>query len=490
MFPAEPQWFRAIAKLMSTLLTSAGLVACADSSHHSPAEQDLAASVGSVVITSQDIDLAWRRVAPPNTPPQLITAQRKAILADWVRMEALAQRALEDRLDEREQFKTEAVLAQRRTLALQVEREAQASAPGVTPIQVRMVIERNPLAFARRQYLTIEELTFTTPADPLVGMLIEAGRRGDSFESLEQTLKQSGVVAQRSVFTAGTGQLRPELVTSLLAAKPGEALVSKRGSGEMQVLVLRSAIPAPLIEEAATLAATALLNSQIQQRAVKQRVDQVVSETAISYFGEFSEPQLPATIGSESQRTPGLEDVPSFGGTEASSPALPTGLAQPITWKRWRSPGLAAFLIMASALAFLLWVMVVRRWVGSLWLPILWPHRDPHPPSLLVLIAQHVVGRSTQLFDLNTWMNNMLMLAPALISAAMFWQQIQISLNRLDAWIVAGCVGTGLFLGMCSAHAFGKSRWRTATRNRLWLPVFVFSILLALAACGALLMFA
>lgn len=458
------------------LLVSAALTACSDTVPDAPSQQDVVAKVGDLAITRSELDQALQRIAEPGKPPEFAAAQRQAVLADWVRMEALAQRALKDRLDEGALFQAEAAAAQRRALALQVEREAQAKAPSVTPKQVRLVIEGYPLAFRERQFLTIEELLFPVPAEPLLSELMEAGQRRDSFDSLQRLLRQSKVVPHRRVYTAGTDQLRPDLITALLAAKPDEALVGRQGPQQMQVMVLRMATPAPLDDEAATLAASAMLNAQLRQRAVQQRIAQVVSESPITYYGEFLEPEaLTKDLG-----------VP-----QAAKPGLPQGLVPPVGWKRWRLPGLAGLLTVASALALLLWVMVVRKWVGSLWLPGLWPmRRAKHRPSLAVLVAQRVLAQSAQRFELKTWLSSGLLLVPALVGAATFWQQLQTSLVWLDAWIVVGCVGAGLLLGLPAAYAFAKSGWRTATRQRLWLPVLLASLALLLVTRAALVVFA
>ena len=473
------------------LLGLLGLTACGDKAPDEPTQQDLVAMVGDVAITRHELDLAWQRVAAPDTAPELAAEQRKAILADWVRMEALAQRAQKDGLDEGAHFQAEAAAAQRRALALQVEREAQAKAPSVTPRQVRRVIEGYPLAFRERQFLTIEELLFPAPAEPLVSGLVEAGQRGDSFDSLQRLLREANVVPHRRVYSAGTDQLRPDLITALLAAKPGEAVVGRHGAQQMQIMVLRVATAAPLVDEAATLAATSVLNAQLRQRVVQQRVAQVVSASPITYFGEFVAPEAPATPASQPTSATALALAPDFGDAEGLKAGLPQGLAQPVGWKRWRVPGLAGLLTVASAVALLLWVMVVRHWVGSLWLPVIWPWRRARQrPSLAVLLAQHVLKQSAQRFELKAWLGSWLLLAPALLGAATFWQQVQTSLVWLDAWIVAGCVGTGLLLGLPAAYIFAQSRWRTATRQRLWLPVLLASAALVLVTRVALLVFA
>lgn len=475
--------------LGTTAIGVALLAGCGNPAEEKPDPQALVARVGKVAITRQDLDHAWQRVAAPDTPPALVVAQRQAILADWVRMEALAQRAQADQLDTRPAFEAEAAAAQRRVLALQVEREAQAKAPVITPKQVRLVIEGSPWAFKDRKLLTIEELTLALPPEPLASQLVQAGQQGERFEAIEQRLNQAGVVAQRRVYTAGTDQIRPPLLQPLLTAKPGEALVGHAGPDKLQIMVVRVATPAPLGDEAATKTATAVLNAQLRQLAVQQRVQQVVAQTPIEYFDEFAANvgagQAAANLPPSSARA----QAPDFAALDAGTmAALPQGLTEPNPWARWRLPGLAGLLVAASALALLLWVMVVRHGVGTLWLPVLWPRRRARStPSLAVLLAQQVLKRSAERLVFKTRLTRWLQSAPALAAWVLLWPALQSALDRLGPWVVAACMVAGLMLGLLAAHAFARSRWRTATRHRLWLPVLLVALPLALVSRGALL---
>jgi EpsD family peptidyl-prolyl cis-trans isomerase len=475
---------------LSAFLAVASVSGCGGSSSDGPDPQALVALVGDVAITRQDLDLAWQRMAPTDTPPALVTAQRQAMLADWVRMEALAQRALADRLDIRPVYEAELAAAQRRVLALQVERQAQAQAPTVTPKQVRLVIERSPWAFNDRQLLTLEELSLPVPAEPLASQLVRAGQQGERFENIEHLLTQANVVPQRRVYTAATDQLRPQLLQPLLTAKPGEALVGRMGPNLLQIMVVRAATPAPLGDEAATAAATAVLNAQLRQRAVQQRVQQVVEQTPIEYFGEFAKV---ADVGSSADKPPAsyaLAQAPDFADADAGTAvALPQGLTEPRPWARWRLPAVAGLLATAGALALLLWVMVVRHAVGTLWLPVVWPlRRAGSSTRLAVLLAQHVLRQSKVRLPIKTRLTRWFQWAPAVAAGVMLWLTLHSALDRLGPWWVAVCVGTGLVLGLLAAQAFARSRWRKATRQRLWLPVLMVALALALVSRAAQLM--
>jgi EpsD family peptidyl-prolyl cis-trans isomerase len=465
------------------------LCACVAHASDAPIQSDVVAKVGNVPITRQELDLAWGRMAPPDTPPEQASAQKRALLAERVRLEALAQRAQAENLDAGPTYEAELVSARRRILASLVERKAVAGAPEVTPAQVRMVIEGSPWAFRDRQLLTIEELTLPLPPEPLASQLVQAAQHGEGFEHIEGLLNQAHVVPQRRVYTAGTDQLRPQLLRPLLAAKPGEALVGRMGPNQLQIMVMRLATPAPLDDEAATAAATAVLNAQLRQRAVQQRVQQVVAQTPIEYFGEFAKAAQPEAAEQPVEPASGLELAPDFAGGDAGAKtALPGGLAKPEPWSRWRLPGVAGLLVAASALALLLWVMVVRLWVGTLWMPVVWPRRRAgSSPGLAVLLAQHVLRQKGGLqpkIRLFRWIQ----LTPVLAAGLMFWPLLQSGLDRLGPWVVAACAGAGLVLGLLAAHAFALSRWRTATRQRLWLPVLLVALFLALISRAALLL--
>lgn len=452
------------------------------------AQSEVVAKVGNVSITRQVLDLAWERMAPPDSTPEKAAVQRKALLAELVRMEALAQRAEADNLDSSPTYVAELVVAQRKVLASLVERRVVANAPTVTPAQVRMVIESNPQAFRDRQLLTIEELTIPLPGEPLRTQLVDASQQGESFQSMEKRLEQAQVRPLRRVYTVGSDQLKIELLKSLMDAKADEAVMVKRGSDQLQIMVMRTSTPAPLTDESATLIATAKLNAQLRQHAIQQHIQKVLNETDIAYFGEFTQltHAVPAATDAATSAPP--NQIAALSVNDAANKALPQEQSQSSLIKRWRRVILAGLVVAAGALAMLQWVMMVRQWIGTLWLPFIWPQRRPkHSPTLAAMWAKHFLARSNQRFTLQQRLHGWLVMSPALLSAVMFWRQLQDAQALLSSWKLALCLGTGLLLGVGASHVFARSRWRAATRLRLWLPLWLVSLgLLTVTGIAAL----
>jgi peptidyl-prolyl cis-trans isomerase C len=91
---------------------------------------------------------------------------------------------------------------------------------------IRNYIANNPLQFARRQRITLDQLSFTPPKDQRkLAPLAQA----HSLEAAAAMLRSMGIAATRSQGSLDTGQTAPDVAAQIDRAPPGEPILLPQG---------------------------------------------------------------------------------------------------------------------------------------------------------------------------------------------------------------------------------------------------------------------
>lgn len=100
------------------------------------------------------------------------------------------------------------------------------SVPMPADEDIRNYIANNPLQFARRQRLTLDQLSFPAPRDQRkLAPLAQA----HSLEAAAAMLQSMGIAATRGQGTIDTGQTEPEVAKQIDRAPPGEPILLPQG---------------------------------------------------------------------------------------------------------------------------------------------------------------------------------------------------------------------------------------------------------------------
>lgn len=485
---------RACSRPLLPALLLCVLVACTEDLPTAAPDVEVVATVGDRNITSAELEHVLRQRSLETDSAPVAVERRRAVLADLVRMEAMAQLATVRGWDEDPALAIEARIAARRALAAETERRTLRALPPPTAEQIRRFIDDNPHAFGARQWLTFEELSLPLPDAELMSALDRALRAGASFEALARRLHDAQLTPTRRVSGAGTEQLPRALVKALVDAGPDKPQILRGMPDRLTVMVLRAATPAPIVDAEAERVAFGLVQDLQRRHAAQQQIQQAVDAVSIEYHGEFADDFIDKLDDERAEAAARAADAPgasaaSQGETTASDTGTANRTAQgttPLPLPAGRATAdrpavgdtlrVAAGLAVGAAFVLLTLLMALRHELGKLWLPRVGSSRAPEAP-LLPLSVLYETARQTGLHAYN----------PSFWSGAgrpllwLAWLTGLVSLSLLVSrqWaglglgVTAASLAIGLVLGVLAAYAFARSPWRTSTRRRTWLPVLL-----------------
>lgn len=439
----------------------------------------VAAEVNGVKILRKEVDYIYsRQPIPPNLPPEAVLARKRAILAEMVRAEVLAQKAVSNKLDKTPDYEIEMDLARRSLLASKVERQILGTVQRVTAQQALDYVNTNPRLFAERQLLTLEVMNLSTPDESLLDRLDKASNDGAGFETMERLIREAKGNSQRKVSQTTSETLPPELLKTL-TTKPFKTVVIKFNDNKQRgmVMLVRSATPAPLTgNEAVNVAGNLLQNRQLQATRVNS-VNALVNASAINYFGLYK----------------GVE----AGGETSLDAELVGASIYKATISRSTKIAIAASLAAASSLLVLLLLSSWRYWTGNnrrtaapVWLqriPLLSklvPQQQAGEALEQALAASSSRGRKADV----AWYGKLLTLLCLTGCAVLLWLQTTQALSHLPKWVMSAAGGAGLVFGLMLAWLWLRSKLAELGRKRRWIPVPVLGLLTAGASASGMLL--
>lgn len=202
------------------------LAACGKKSDQATSKGQVVAHVGNEVVTTQELENEFRLAnVPPDKQkdPELV----KRVLSELVVRKYLLQQALAAKLDRepgvlldllrsREQVLENAFLA----------RSVASKAPGKADVD--KYIANNPLKFADRKLLSVEQIGF--PLGPTSQSVIDANKDAKSLDEIDRQLTSAGIPHSRQMGALSSGDLQQDFYNSIEAKKADDVFFVRAGS--------------------------------------------------------------------------------------------------------------------------------------------------------------------------------------------------------------------------------------------------------------------
>ena len=440
----------------------------------------VAAEVNGAKIMRKEVDYLYSLQSAPNLPPEAVLAHKRAILAELVRVEVMAQRAAASKLDQAPDFAMEMAMARRNLLAEKVDRQILGTARQVTSQQALDFVNANPRLFAERQLLTMEVMNLSTPDEALLDRLDQASNDGAGFERMERLVREAKGNSQRRVMQT-TSETLPAELQQALTSKPFKPTVIKFDSDKQRgmVMLVRSATPAALTgSEAVNVAGNLLQRRQLQAARINS-INALVNAAEIHYFGLYKEVKA--------------------GGASSLDADLVGGSVYAAPLSRAQKTGIAASISVASGLLVLLLLTSWHYWTGNSrkyavpnWLqgmPLLGKLVPPEPAGQALAQALALASESSDSSKAGAaWYGKLLVLLCVAGCAGLLWLQSAWALSRLSPWVMAVAAAAGLAFGLLLAWIWLRSKLAEPERKPRWLPIPVLGLLTATASAAGMML--
>ncbi|ACF42894.1 hypothetical protein [Pelodictyon phaeoclathratiforme] len=304
--------------------------------------------------------------------------------------------------------------------------------------------------------LVYEEVIIQGVNVPFLQSLNASVGKGASLTALLDNVKNKSIPFRRTTRTLASDQIEPAILKILSTARANVPVVMRVEDKFSMMLMLHTIVPIPLEGQAAEQAAANLINAQQRNIVFTQKMTEVVDASKISYFGEFK-PDAPGTKGKQQAIT------------------LPTPDPARATSKMYRQIRFAALLSFSFTVAMLLLTasMCIQR--GTLWLPRLWPARKketPMPYDYDVYMTSHIVELT------------LIAIAVSVLSALGY--HLYLLWSIIPFWMMAVAIITGILVGTGSSRIFALQFVQRTMERFHWIPVVVFSLLIAATVFGTM----
>lgn len=407
----------------------------------------VAAVVNGVEITQREVNYLYQRSAAPNASPEAAQNQRRAILADLVRSELLAQKARAMKLDKAPDFTLAMYDARRKVLAGLAQKELVSQVSPVTSEVAREIVANNPRLFANRKFLVYDEVLIPGVDEPLLKALNEKADNGASLNQLLDELNAKKIRFRRATRAVASDQIQPAILEVLSRAKPGNPLVARVGDKFSMLLMLDSIVPVPLVGDAATQTAQMMLMAQKRNAAISKEMATMLNSAKISYFGEYAE---------------------KYDGNRKLS-ALPTpdkSVATKSVYRKFVFGGIISVSFISAMMLLTASMQILR---GEAWLPRLWPdskkgdeerspYEEPYSAYLFEKLYVLLIGLAA--------------IAGLVFELLTFWP-------LLPVWGSIVAVVSGVLLGTLSSQILGMDKVQNWPQKVHLLLVAVFAMPIA-----------
>ena len=320
----------------------------------------VAAVVNGVEITNGEIEYFARNSVPPGADKAETIRQKKAILANLVRMELLAQNAQKMGLDKDPDFTLALYEARRQVLAGMAESKLVKEVKPVTPETANSLVANNPRIFSGRKLLVYDEILIQGVDVPFLESLISMNEKGATEEQLIEMLNSKKKVFQKSTRSQTSDKIQPIVLDVLLKSTPNRPIIARVEDKFSMILMLHKVLPVPLQGAQATQAAMSMAYAQQRNALMAKSMTELLNSAKITYYGDYAKT--------------------SAGGPTVTG--LPVPDQQKAARKTYKSVGFGAILSVSVIFAMLVLTASMRILRGRVWLPRLWPSSNiPDEPK-------------------------------------------------------------------------------------------------------------
>jgi EpsD family peptidyl-prolyl cis-trans isomerase len=214
---------------VSALVAMCGLVlvGCGKKSEETAeaSKSQIVARVGNEVVTAPELDNEFRLANVPIDRRKDPAAVKK-VLGDLVTRKYVVRQALNEKLDREPTVLLDILRARELVLANAVgSRDLSVKSSAITSADIDKFIADNPLKFANRQILSVEQIVF--PADANTQALVDATNEMKTLDEVDQKLAAANIPHNRANGALSSGDVAPELF-NLIEAKQADNIFFTR----------------------------------------------------------------------------------------------------------------------------------------------------------------------------------------------------------------------------------------------------------------------
>ena len=441
--------------LFYLLLLAVSITGCSSDPEKKDAGR-IAAVVNGVEITQREVTTLYGRSATPGVSEDVRRNQERAILAGLVRGELLAQKAVAEKLDRTPEFLITLHEARRQVLAGMAEKTMLASIKPLSDEAIQVVVKQNPLIFSERKLLVYEQVLMPVVDVPFLNSLNVSAGNGASLSQLVDSIKGKKLQYQQVTQTQSTDQMQPAIARILSNAKPNVPILMRVEDKFAMVLMLKSAVPIPLVGDAALQTARNITSSQLRNAEFGKKMKDVVDASKISYYGEYA---------------PGALSKKGAGPLVA----LPTVDTKRVAKKESQS----IELYMAFGAAYMFTVLLLTFWIrlffGKFWHPLML--NKSKKVKSLELASHHHDEIFNPVYKPPVYIRNFLY-SVALGTVFVLAYQLMLIWGKAPVWTVGLSILSGLLLGVGFSYIFSLAPFRTLMQSMRFLPILFFSFCL------------
>jgi EpsD family peptidyl-prolyl cis-trans isomerase len=257
-------------------------------------KSQVVAHIGDEVVTTQELDNEFRLVNIP-TEKRKDPAAIRQVLGELVTRKYLVRQALDAKLDREPTVLLDMLRARELVLANAVgSRDLNKKSSAITKSDIDTYIANNPLKFANRQIVTVEEIIF--PANAASQEFADATKDMKTLDEVDQKLTAMGIAHGRTMGALNSADVSPDFFNSM-QAKQAEDIFFIRTGPNAVFFKVKAIESRPLEGEGAVNMARQLLRADLLKSEASMMA--VAANLEAKYEGDYAnimkqEPAQPA----------------------------------------------------------------------------------------------------------------------------------------------------------------------------------------------------
>jgi EpsD family peptidyl-prolyl cis-trans isomerase len=274
---------RAAAVLGLCGILSAGCSKKSGEQEAASSNSQVIARVGNEVVTVPEFENELRllNIAPDKQKDQEVV---KRVLNEMVTRKYLLSQAMNAKLDREPNVLLELLRAREQVLGnAYISRAVSAKLSAISRADIEKYVANNPLKFANRKVMTVEQIAFPLGANPQA--VLDATKNASSLEEVDQKLTAMGIPHNRSMGTINSSEIPDELMNNMRAKKADDVFFVRAGQNGV-FLKVKGEETQPLEGEAAFNSARQLMRNDLLK--AETGILQVSANMEAKYEGVYS----------------------------------------------------------------------------------------------------------------------------------------------------------------------------------------------------------
>lgn len=314
--------------------------------------KNVAAVVNGTEITEREIDYLFQQQFRPGMSAAQSFNLRKAILADLVKTQLLAQKARSLNLQNSPDYTIATYNSQNSVLAMMAEKKLTEKVKNPDADLLDDIIKNNPILFNQRKIYNYDEVVIGSVDNALLEDIDKKISNKFSIQQILDFLKGKKVACDYSFKTVASDNIPEQLLSALDRMTPGVPQVIRVLDRYSFIIVLHNSFASPVTGIQAKQKAEYLYRSRQTQEVLSKEMASFLNSSDIKYYGDYAKKNVNNGLN--------IQDLP-----------YPDHkIAQRQQFKKLLSLVLLAISLVSSVLSLTAAMRFIR---GTLWLPRLWP---------------------------------------------------------------------------------------------------------------------